>query len=116
MRRSIRGAVILLVAFWVFPVLAEDKKPAVPDAKQDLDKKPAVPDAKKDLDKKPAVPDAKKDLDKKAGKKLDVSRDLDKKDTATSEKMLKAGQLQGKILTIVESKKSLRLQITFHVP
>jgi hypothetical protein len=116
MRRFIRGAVILLVAFWVFPVLAEDKKPAAPDAKKDLDKKPAAPDAKKDLDKKPGVPDAKKDLDKTPGKKLDVSKDLDKKDTGTSEKMLKAGQLQGKVLTIVESKKSLRLQITFYVP
>jgi len=90
MRRFIRGAGILLVAFWVFPVLAEDKKPAVPDASKDLDKKP--------------------------GKKLDASRDLDKKDTGTSEKMLKAGLLQGKVLTVVESKKSLRLQITFHVP
>jgi hypothetical protein len=90
MRRFIRGAVFLLVAFWVFPVLAEDKKPAVPDASRDLDKKP--------------------------GKKLDASRDLDKKDTGTSEKMLKAGLLQGKVLTVAESKKSLRLQITFNIP
>ncbi len=34
----------------------------------------------------------------------------------TSEKMYRAGQLAGKILTVVESKKSIRLQVTLQYP
>jgi len=45
--------------------------------------------------------------------KADPSKDLEK--GATSEKMLKAGQLSGKIMAIVESKKALRIQVTVPV-
>ncbi len=50
-----------------------------------------------------AAQDAKKDLDK------------DKDKTHNSEKMLKAGQLTGKIVTVEESKRSIRLQIKYPV-
>jgi hypothetical protein len=61
-------------------------------------------DAKKDDAKKgDAVPDTKKDLDK------------DKKAEVTSEKMIAAGQLIGKITSVEESKKIIRLRVTYEV-
>src|SRR5207237_45562 len=81
---------------------------AKPDPKKDLDKDPK-PDVKKDLDK----PDPKKDLDKPAkSAKPDVKKDLD----TTTPKMIKAGQLHGKIVAINESKKSIRLSVTVSIP
>jgi hypothetical protein len=50
----------------------------------------------------------------KAKDKADAKKDVEK--GITSEKMYRAGQLAGKILTVVESKKSLRLQVTLQYP
>lgn len=47
-------------------------------------------------------------------KKTNAKKDSDK-DT-NSEKMVKAGVAVGKIMAVVESKKSIRLQVTFRVP
>jgi hypothetical protein len=91
MRSIPRWAALLVIAVLVVPLwAAEDKKP---DAKKDVDK---PPDAKKDVDKPP--PNAKKDLDKPP---------------VNTEKSVKLGQLTGKVIAVVESKKSLRLQLTF---
>lgn len=48
-------------------------------------------------------------------KKPDAKKDIDKT-AANTEKTVKAGVIAGKILAIVESKKSLRVQITLQVP
>jgi hypothetical protein len=50
----------------------------------------------------------------KAKDKADAKKDADK--GVTSEKMYRAGQLTGKVLTVVESKKSIRLQVTLQYP
>jgi hypothetical protein len=50
----------------------------------------------------------------KAKDKADAKKDAEK--GVTTEKMYRAGQLAGKVLTINESKKSLRLQITLQYP
>jgi hypothetical protein len=54
---------------------------------------------------------ADKDKDKA---KADAKKDAEK--GVTTEKMYRAGQLAGKVLTVVESKKSLRLQVTLQYP
>jgi hypothetical protein len=60
---------------------------------------------------------AKKDDVKKddAAKKDDAKKD-DKKDEPNSEKMLKAGQLSGKVVHVDESKRGLKVQLTYGIP
>jgi hypothetical protein len=105
MRTALRWAAFLVLIALALPLVAaddkkaDDKKPA-PDKKAD-DKKPA-PDKKAD-DKKPAP--EKKPVDKKV---------LDK--AVNTEKSMKAGELTGKIMAVIESKKSVRLQLTLQVP
>ena len=60
-----------------------------------------------------AMPAVGADKDK-ADAKADAKKDADK--SVTTEKMYRAGQLAGKVLTVVESKKSLRLQVTLQYP
>jgi hypothetical protein len=65
-----------------------------------------------------AEPDVKKDKDADLKKDKDVSKkdkDVDKNATNT-EKKIKAGQLSGKIIAVNESKKSIRLRVTYPVP
>jgi hypothetical protein len=103
MRRFSAGIAVVVFGLFLLPLCAQEKK----DVQKDADK-----DVKKDLDKdkdKNAKKDVKKDLDK------DPKKDLDK-DLTTSPKMVQAGQLTGKIVTIVESKRSLRLQVTVAIP
>jgi len=104
------------------PDVSKDIDKKAPDVSKDIDKK--KPDVSKDIDKKPA-PDVKKDVDKK---KPDVSKDVDKKTTTgqttnpnlkkdldkgvNTERMVQAGQLAGKIMSVAESNKSIRIQIT----
>jgi hypothetical protein len=114
-----RWAALLLVVGLVVPLLAADEKPA--DPKKDPDKNAVKGDDKKP-DPKPddKKPDPKKTPEKSppAAKpspgKVDLSKDLDK--NVNSEKTIKAGHLTGKVLAIIESKKSLRLQVTLQVP
>jgi hypothetical protein len=84
-----RWAALLAILGLVLPLLAADDKA---DPKKEPDK-----NAKKEPDK---APDPKKDLDKHLN----------------TEKTLKAGQVTGKIVAIVESKKSLRLQVELQIP
>jgi hypothetical protein len=88
MRYLTRGAAFVLLAVVALPLVGADDKKA---------------DDKKADDKK-AAPD----------KKADVKKELDK--NVNTEKSIRAGQLTGKVLAIVESKKSLRLQLTLQVP
>ncbi|HZY86970.1 MAG TPA: hypothetical protein VFE78_19200 [Gemmataceae bacterium] len=60
-----------------------------------------------------ALPAVAADKDK-AKDKADAKKDADK--SVTTEKMYRAGQLAGKVLTVVESKKSIRLQVTLNYP
>jgi hypothetical protein len=60
-----------------------------------------------------AIPAFAADKDK-AKDKADAKKDADK--GVTTEKMYRAGQLAGKILTVNESKKSIRLQVTLQYP
>jgi len=91
-----------------------------PNPKKDLDTD-TPPSPKKTSDTKPSP---KKDLDKIAppgpplpgghpGKKTG-KKDLDK--SANTEKMIKAGQLTGTLVAVVETKKSLRLKVPYAVP
>lgn len=88
MHGLLRGAVGLLACLLLLPVLTVQAQ---------------NPDAKKD-EKKPAD---KKEMDKK---------DADKKEPANTDKTVKAGQLTGKVLSVNESAKSIKLQVTFEVP
>jgi hypothetical protein len=103
MRYVRRWAAFLIVAGFALPLLAADDKKAD-------DKKPAA-DKKAD-DKKG---DDKKGDDKKMdAKKTDVKKELEK--NANTDKSIRTGQLTGKIVAVVESKKSLRLSIPLQVP
>jgi hypothetical protein len=94
MRLTARAAAFLLLVPFL-PVLA-----AEPDVKKDKDV-----DLKKDKD---AV---------KKGKDADLKKDKDDDKIATNtEKKIKAGQLSGKIVAVNESKKSIRLKVTYTVP
>jgi hypothetical protein len=93
-----RWAAYLLLAAIVLPLLAaDDKKPD--------DKKPAT-DSKSD--------DKKTDEKKTDVKKTDVKKVLEK--NVNTEKSIRAGELRGKIVAVIESKKSLRLSIPLQVP
>jgi hypothetical protein len=86
MRRILTVLSALLLALVVLPALAADDK--------DKDKKDPAPDAKKD-----AAPDAKKDADK------------DTKEPPV-EKPIKVGTVNGKLVEVNETAKSIKVEIT----
>jgi len=100
------------------PVLGADDKDKKADPKKDDAAKKA--DVKKD---EPAKKDGKKDEpakkdDKKTpGPKLPVPKkaalkNLDKDPASATEKMLKAATIRGKVMAVIEAKKTLRVQVT----
>jgi len=136
MRYLQRVGALLLLGLLVLPALGQ--KDPRPDPSRDVDenvpKTPAV-NPSRDIDPKvpktPAVnpsrdvdptvpktpaPTPSKDIDKKAGKTQPKGpgpkprKDLDK--DVNTEKTVRAGQLVGKVLGVIESTKSLRLQVT----
>jgi hypothetical protein len=123
MTHLVRAAAVAVFAAVLLPALADDKpaadkQDAKPGAPQPADKPDA---AKKDADK----PDApKKDGDKPDTAKKDETpkKDGDKKDTkkdakksaekhANTEKSVKGGQVSGKVQSVDETKKTLKLQV-----
>jgi hypothetical protein len=105
MRYVTRWAAFLLLVGFTLPLLAaEDKK--ADDKKPGADKKA---DDKKPADKKP---DDNKPTP--SAKKVDLKKELEKK--VNTEKSIRAGHLSGKVVAVVESKKSLRLSIPIAVP
>jgi hypothetical protein len=63
-----------------------------------------------------AVPAVGADKDKAKDKADAKSEAKNAEKGVTTEKMYRAGQLAGKVLTVVESKKSIRLQVTLQYP
>jgi hypothetical protein len=118
MKVLLRVALLLALAGLLVPALAADEKPA--DAKQDA--KPDAPKKEPDKkdDKKDAAPDApKKEPDKKDDKKeakKDAKKAADKKEPVTSEKSAKAGQLTGKVVSVDEKQKAIKLELTLNFP
>jgi hypothetical protein len=93
------------------PVLAADDKDKKADAKKDPANKTEVD---KDAPAKKAEPAKKDEAPRKGIGKKPLGKDADKE--TNSEKMVKAGVVTGKIMGVVESKKSVRIQVTFQVP
>jgi hypothetical protein len=115
MRAMLRLIAFVLMGFLLsLPVLgADDKKD---EAKKDEAKKTEVdkdaPAKKTEVDKD--APAKKDEMPKKGTGKKPAGKDADKE--ANTEKMVKAGVVTGKIMGVVESKKSIRIQVTFQVP
>jgi hypothetical protein len=105
MRRIMTGIAVVMLGLIVLPVFAVDK--------DDKDKKDPAPDVKKADDVK--KDDAKKDDAKKDDAKKDDKKETPKKEEVTSEKMIKAGTLVGKVVEVNETKKSIRVQIAYQV-
>jgi len=122
MRHILCGAAALLLAIVVLPVRGQDTKENKPDLKKDVQEPaPKKDQDKKDQDKKEPE---KKETDKKEPEKKEPEKKEPekkepekkepekKKELPSTEKLLTVGQVTGKILTVVESKKSIRLQVT----
>ncbi len=117
MRLVRRGITLLLLAFLVLPAFAADDKKK--DEKKD-DKKDVKKDEKDAKDVKPVVPPAAKDpkKDEKTDPKTEPKK-VEKKDVKPEPKkeekkdngMVKIDQRLGQVLSMDESKKTLRLRI-----
>jgi hypothetical protein len=106
MRYVTRWAAFVLLLGFALPLLAADDKKA-DDKKPGADKKA---DDKKPADKKPddkkAMPNEKR--------VVDLKKELEK--NVNTDKSIRAGQISGKVVAVVESKKSLRLSVPIAVP
>jgi hypothetical protein len=120
MRHSLGGAALLLLAVFILPIVAADdvkdvkkddpkgvKKDDVKDPAKDDPKKGAAKDAKKEDPKKDAAKDARKEDPKKEIKKDPPVKPEPKKDNG----MVKVAQLIATIVTLDETKKSMRLKV-----
>lgn len=103
---SLLAALALLGLLLGLPVLAADDKDKKADPKKDADKA----DVKKaDAPKKAEAPKP-ADPRRMPGKK---GKDMDKE---SAEKTIRAGVVSGKVMAVIEDKKTIRIQVTFRVP
>ncbi|HEY7422878.1 MAG TPA: hypothetical protein VH682_01335 [Gemmataceae bacterium] len=102
MRVVSRIAAFVLTGFLLsLPALSAEDKDKKADPKKD--------DANKTDVKKDETP-------KKGAAKKSAVKAADKDKDANTEKTVKAGVVAGKVMAVIESKKSIRIQVTFQVP
>jgi hypothetical protein len=116
-------AFVVLGGLLSLPVLGADDKDKKADAKKDDATKAEVkkddakkPDAKKDdaakKDDTPKKTDKKSPAMKLPTPKKGALKNLDKDPEAAEAKIMKSGVVQGRVMAVIEDKKTIRLQLT----